>query len=233
MKPEHLNLPPSFLFTGQTHHFLFVILMIAGLLSLTESGLNGGLWIGLTDHQWLRFMVIVVLVHQIVVAIVFRLQLVFGLMTRLFGRHDLLVWGFIFLPLLVLRVISLLGLGVSTSGTLTLALPSIPASVGIALGIALLIPAVYTLYSVVHYFGLTRALGGDHFRKEYRLMPLEKRGMFRYSSNAMYTYAFLALWAVALFTWSWPALIGALFQHAYIWVHWYCTEEPDMRVIYS
>ena len=29
------------------------------------------------------------------------------------------------------------------------------------------------------------------------------------------------------------ALAAALFQHAYIWVHYYCTEAPDMDLIYS
>ena len=29
------------------------------------------------------------------------------------------------------------------------------------------------------------------------------------------------------------ALAVALFQHAYIWVHYYCTEKPDMRRIYG
>jgi hypothetical protein len=232
MKSEHLDLPASFLFKGQGQHLLLAILLVAGLFGLAQPYLSGGVWMGLQDHQWLRFMTIVVLVHQIIVALVFRLQLMYGIMTKLFGRRDMFVWGVIFLPLLMLRVVSLVGLGMSTRGTLALALPGVPASLGVAVGLVLLVPALYTLYSVFRYFGLTRALGADHFRQVYRLMPLEKRGMFRYSSNAMYTYAFFALWALALFTWSWPALIGALFQHAYIWVHWYCTEEPDMRVIY-
>jgi len=232
MKSEHLNLPTAFLFKGQAQHLMLAILLVAGLFGLAQPRMSGGVWRGLPDHQWLRFMAIVVLVHQVVVALVFRLQLVYGVMTKLFGRRDLLVWGVIFLPLLLLRVVSLVGLGMSTRGTLALALPGVPAGTGVALGLVLLVPAVYTLDSVFRYFGLTRALGADHFRQAYRLMPLENRGMFRYSSNAMYTYAFFALWAVALFTWSWAALIGALFQHAYIWVHWYCTEEPDMRVIY-
>ena len=49
----------------------------------------------------------------------------------------------------------------------------------------------------------------------------------------MYTFAFFAFWAIALLAGSIAALAVALFQHAYIWVHWYCTEEPDMRVIYG
>ena len=31
----------------------------------------------------------------------------------------------------------------------------------------------------------------------------------------------------------WNALVVAVFQHAYIWVHMYCTEAPDMARIYT
>ena len=31
---------------------------------------------------------------------------------------------------------------------------------------------------------------------------------------------------------SWAALVVAFFSHAYIWVHYLCTERPDMRLIY-
>jgi hypothetical protein len=40
-------------------------------------------------------------------------------------------------------------------------------------------------------------------------------------------------WAIALLTRSQAALAAALFQHAYIWVHWYCTEQPDGVVLYG
>jgi protein-S-isoprenylcysteine O-methyltransferase Ste14 len=59
------------------------------------------------------------------------------------------------------------------------------------------------------------------------------RGAFAWTSNAMYAIVFLGLWAIALYTGSWAALAAALFQHAYIWVHYYCTEEPDMELIYG
>ena len=74
---------------------------------------------------------------------------------------------------------------------------------------------------------------GDHFRLRYRQMPLENRGIFKYTKNAMYTYGFVILWAIALFNLSLPALIAAGFQHLYIWVHFYCTEKPDMDIIYN
>jgi Gpi18-like mannosyltransferase len=64
-------------------------------------------------------------------------------------------------------------------------------------------------------------------------MPMVQQGAFRYSSNAMYTLVSLAFWAIALLTRSQAALAVALFQHAYIWVHWYCTEQPDGAVLYG
>ncbi|MFW6312657.1 MAG: methyltransferase [Spirochaetota bacterium] len=216
------------LFAGQVQHALLLAVLVPGALYLAEAGFTGGSWLGLRDRQWLALMLSVAILHQIVVAAVFRMHLVFSFLTRLFGRWDLFIWGSIFLPFLVLRLLTLAGLAMSTRGTLVLS-----RIVAAPVSLILLIPAAYTLYSVFRWFGLTRALGGDHFRQRYLEMPFERRGAFRFSSNAMYSYAFLVLWAVALVTRSHAALAAALFQHAYIWVHWYCTEEPDMRVLYE
>lgn len=215
------------LLRGQLQHLLFVVLLVPGLYALARPGLSGGVAFGISDQRWLLLMVIVVLTHQIIVAAVFRLQLAFSLMTRLFGSRDMIVWGSVFLPLLILRVITLVGLAHASSGSM-----AIPWWIANPLAVILIVPALYTLYSVFRYFGLGRALGGDHFRESYRTMPFEARGMFRYSSNAMYSFAFLLLWAIALVTQSRAALAAAAFQHAYIWVHWYCTEAPDIEVLF-
>ena len=71
------------------------------------------------------------------------------------------------------------------------------------------------------------------FREDLRQMPMVREGAFKYSSNAMYTFVFMLFWAIALLCGSRAALAGALFQHAYIWVHMYCTEKPDMELIYG
>jgi protein-S-isoprenylcysteine O-methyltransferase Ste14 len=105
--------------------------------------------------------------------------------------------------------------------------------VQVGIGLVLLVPAFYTTWSVERYFGVPRALGGDHFRQKYREMPLVKAGAFKYSANAMYSFVFLLFWAIALLAGSRAALAIALFQHAYIWVHMYCTEEPDMQIMYG
>jgi len=49
----------------------------------------------------------------------------------------------------------------------------------------------------------------------------------------MYSFAFLGLWSIALLLRSQAALSLALFQHAYVWVHFYCTEAPDLDLIYA
>ncbi|WP_052049757.1 methyltransferase [Leptolyngbya sp. KIOST-1] len=139
-----------------------------------------------------------------------------------------MVWGLLFLPLLVARPILVVGLAIANRGSLAL-----PQPIALGLGLALLIPALYTLWSVARYFGIPRAIGGDHFRSHYRTMPLVQQGAFAWSGNAMYVFAFLGLWAIALLIGSQAALAVALFQHAYVWVHFYCTEAPDMDLLYG
>ena len=58
-------------------------------------------------------------------------------------------------------------------------------------------------------------------------------GAFKYSSNAMYTFVFSGMWGIGLLLGSWNAIGLALFYHAYIWVHFYATEKPDMDFLYG
>lgn len=110
---------------------------------------------------------------------------------------------------------------------------ALPRWLQLALGVGLLVPAAYTMFSVVRYFGFGRALGGDHFRESYRTGGLVDRGAFGWSPNAMYTFAFLGRWAVAFLLGSQAALVAAIFQHAFVWAHYLGTEQPDMELIYG
>jgi hypothetical protein len=49
----------------------------------------------------------------------------------------------------------------------------------------------------------------------------------------MYAFGFLLIWFPGLWYASLAALAAALFSHLYIWVHYYCTERPDMQRIYA
>jgi protein-S-isoprenylcysteine O-methyltransferase Ste14 len=221
--------PSSHLWKEQFPHLLLTTILLLGALAYLPEEEALGLW-GWPLRHWYSLALVIPVIHQVLVVLVFRLQLVYGALSRVFGNRDLVVWGLLFLPLLIGRALSLLALGLSSASSL----PAFAGSAWVypAIGLILALPALYTLVSILRYFGLARALGGDHFREKYRVMPLVRKGAFAWSDNAMYTFAFLLLWSLALITSSFYALIIALFQHAYIWVHWYTVEAPDMAVLH-
>jgi hypothetical protein len=49
----------------------------------------------------------------------------------------------------------------------------------------------------------------------------------------MYIFGFFILWVPGLWFASVAALSVALFNHLYIWVHYFSTELPDIRRIYA
>lgn len=222
------NVSWQYLFHGQFQHLLLGLGLIAGALYLTQSSFQGQTFWGITDRQWAYWSIGLAVAHQVLTWLGWRLQLVAGGLSRLFGSWDMPFWAALFFPLLLARPLTVFGAGMSDFGSL-----AGPRAVHIAAGVVLLIPALYTFWSVRRYFGLARAMGGDHFRRKYREMPLVREGAFRYSSNAMYIFGFMLLWGIALLTGSQAALGLALFQHAYIWVHMYCTENPDIETIYN
>ncbi len=216
------------LIEGQPQHLAIVFLMALGATSLLQSDPDSPRVLGLTSKSWALTSITLAILHQIIVALVFRLQLHRNMMTRLFGDRDMKIWGAIFLPLLILRPVTVLMSGWADNTPITSSRSS-----EVVIGIALLVAAIWAMHSVIKHFTIPRALGGDHFRNSFAEMPLVNKGAFKYTSNAMYGVAFLGLWGIALLFGSWNALIAALFQHAYIWVHMYCTEAPDMARIYA
>jgi len=172
---------------------------------------------------WLS--VAIPIVHQLFVWLAWRCQLRSGVTQKVLGFRGYLV---IFFILFGSRFVSLLALAWVDRGSLQW-----PATLRIVVTGVLLLFGVYAMFSVMRYFGLARAAGADHFDATYRDLPLVKQGIFQYTNNGMYLYAFGLFWAIALGLDSSAALVVAAFSHAYIWVHFYSTEEPDMRYIYA
>ena len=85
----------------------------------------------------------------------------------------------------------------------------------------------------VHRLGFQRAAGADHFDRKYRALPFVREGIFRYTRNGMYAYAFLIFWAIAVAFDSAAALVIAAYAHGSIWLHYLGTEQPDMAYIYG
>ena len=218
----------SFLFRRQIVHALFLTILLPVAWALAAPTLGDGSWVGLSDTGWFVVAIGEPVLHQLYVWIAWRTQLGWKVFTRLFGRGDFVVYSTIFFVLLSLRPLVVAGISVADAGSLVL-----PGRLALGLAIVLLVPSLYTAWSVQRYFGFARAAGGDHFRRRYREMPLVTRGAFAWTPNAMYTFGFLGLWAIALLARSHAGLVAALFQHAYIWVHYACTEQPDMELLYG
>jgi protein-S-isoprenylcysteine O-methyltransferase Ste14 len=216
------------LFRGQAMHVFFLAVMLPVAWALAAPALGDGVWLGVGDATWFAICLAVAVLHQAYVWIAWRAQLGWSAFTRAFGDADFAVYNALFVPMLVARPVLLAATATADAGSLAM-----PARLATALGILVSVPALYTGWSVARYFGFARATGGDHFRRRYREMPLVREGVFAWTPNAMYTFAFLGLWAIALFWRSQVALVAALFQHAYIWIHYACTEEPDLELLHG
>ena len=217
------------MFKKQGQHYVLLIVLLTGVYFLaTGDVLSGQLW-GISTQAWLWIAVATPVLHQIIVVLIWRAELYHHKMTDWFGNRAFSVYKVIFTILFVGRPITVILVGISNGDTL-----GWNSTLAYTLAFVLFIPAAYTFYSVLNYFGMDRAYGEDHFKPdEYRNKPFVKQGMFKYTDNAMYKFAFLVLWALALVCLSKAALLVAAFNHLYIWVHFYFTELPDIRHIYG
>jgi len=212
----HSNSPS--LFKGQLIHLIALII----LFSLTWK-----IWkIFGSQFPYLFWTCILIpTIHQIYVWLTWRLELKSKLISKTIGFNWYLNIFFLFL---LLRPISLFALAFLDANSLGLSI-----TFRIIFTVVTFIPAVYTILSVKRYFGFKRAAGADHFKSEYRSMPLVKDGIFKYTSNGMYLFGFFILWSIALGFNSCSSLLVAAFSHVSIWIHFYATEKPNMNYIYS
>ena len=217
------------MFERQVLHWL----LLASLLSVTaivvrdETFLIGSC-AGRSTATWFWLAIAFPVAHQTYVWLCWRLELHKRWFTTHLGGNGFRLYaaGFAFWGLG--RFYALIGLGTANQNTLPVneALLDAVATVLLAL-------VVYLFYSVARYFTFKRAMGIDHFDPSYRTKPLVRGGIFRFARNGMYTFGLLAVWLPGLYTASRAALLAAAFSHAYIWVHYYCTELPDMKRIYG
>ena len=145
-----------------------------------------------------------------------------------FGPSGFVIYCVGFVLLITARLISIVYLAPLNSGTLT-----VPFEVRIVLVGIIAVLNVWGMYSVVRYFGLRRAFGLDHFDTSVRHKGLVKGGAYRYIRNVMYLLVLPVFFVPALLWGSVASLILGVFQYIYVWVHYYCTELPDMSVIYG
>ena len=218
------------IFEHQFWHLLSLVVLIAGIsiyLFYSLTVLDGSLW-GISTTSWFWLAIAIPIIHQLYVWLVWRFELYQRTFTKRFGLgRSFAVYAVGFSILFVSRLVAIIVLSISNTGTLLLS-PKIAYII-----VALITPfVIYLFYSVKKYFTLERAFGIDHFDQNY-CEPYVKRGIFKYTDNGMYIFGLMILYLPGLLLQSEAALLAAIFNHVYIWVHYYFTERPDMVEIYG
>ena len=216
------------LFERQGLHLLLLGNLLVLVSWLASYWVADGRFLGVAAPNWFWAAIAVAVLHQGWVWLCWRLQLHARLLTRWFGPTGFTLYAAGFALLAFTRAGVLICLAVADRGTVPVEGPLLD-----TLATLLLAPIGYLFYSVARYFTFQRAVGADHFDSAYRSKPLENRGIFRFTRNGMYTFGLLLVWLPGLYASSQAALLAAAFNHAYIWVHYFCTELPDMKRVYG
>lgn len=210
------------------HLILLVVLLaiVAIMFSLVDGMGEGSLW-GISSVAWFWISVASAIAHQGYTWFAWRMELHSRAITRAFPNAGFRIYRVVFAIFGLSRLL-IIPLAIANRGALDL-----PAIIQWGVSAVFFVLSGYLFYSVIRYFGISRAAGLDHFDSEARNWPLVKKGIFRFTSNGMYMFGFLAVWIPGLVLESSAALLAAAFHHTYIWVHYYCTEKPDMEHIYG
>jgi len=185
---------------------------------------NNNTFIGISALGWFVVAMSVPLIHQVYVWICWRSELCWKSITNTIGLKGYVILFFI----LIISRLSAIVLCFVDYGSLYK-----PGWFAWILAGIIFIPGAYTMYSVKKYFGFMRAAGADHFDPKYRNMPFEKRGIFKWTPNAMYVFAIGIPFAFATAAGSKSMFIVAIYTYVSIWLHYFCTEKEDFKVIYG
>lgn len=219
----------ALIFERQWLHAIGLIVLLSGCVWAAQwpALQQGGLW-GLRSIDWFWIAVLTAVVHQVYVWLCWRIELHGKGLTALLGTAAFPTFAAGFASIGIARVVAMFALGYANQASV----PLNPLALKVAAVVAL-VPALYLFYSVKRYFTFRRAFGADHFDPSVRSLPFVRGGIFRFASNGMYVFGFLLLWVPGLWWASAGALSAALFNHLYIWVHYFATERPDIARIYG
>jgi len=228
-EPNWKNAKFDKFFEGQWLHVAVLAVLLAGSAWVARFPQiqAGRLW-DFGSGGWFWLAIFVAVAHQVYVWLCWRLELHGGALSRLLRRQAFNAFAAGFAILGILRVLVVFALAYANRGSVA----DEPLLLKIA-AIVALVPALYLFYSVKRHFTFRRAFGIDHFDPSMRSTPFVRGGIFRFTANGMYVFGFLLLWVPGLWWASAAALFVALFNHLYIWVHYFATELPDIRRIYN
>ena len=214
----------SFFFRHQIWHLGGTIFLFYIGTQLVDLNGNTNTFLGISALSWFMIAMSVPIIHQAYVWICWRSELCWKTISNSIGFKGYVIIFFI----LIISRLSAIVLCFVDYGSFYK-----PGLLAWILSIILFIPGVYTMYSVKKYFGFLRAAGADHFDPKYRDMPFENRGIFKWSPNAMYVFAIAIPFAFATATGSQSMFVVAIYTYISIWLHYFCTEKEDFKIIYG
>ena len=214
----------GFFFKHQIWHLGGTIILFYIGAQLVDLKSNTNTFIGISALGWFMIAMSIPIIHQAYVWACWRSELCWKTISKTIGFKAYAIIFFI--------------LGLSRFSAIVLCFVDYgslykPGILAWVISIILFIPGIYTMFSVKKYFGFLRAAGADHFDPKYRDMPFEKRGIFKWSPNAMYVFAIGIPFAFAVATGSQSMFIVAIYTYISIWLHYFCTEKEDFKVIYG
>ena len=214
----------SFFFRHQIWHLGGTIVLFYIGAQLVDLKSNTNAFLGISALSWFMIAMSIPIIHQAYVWICWRSELCWQSISKTIGFKAYAIIFFI--------------LGLSRFSAIVLCFVDYgslykPGILAWVISIIFFIPGIYTMYSVKKYFGFLRAAGADHFDPKYRDMPFEKRGIFKWSPNAMYLFGIGVPFAFAVATGSKSMFIVAIYTYLSIWLHYFCTEKEDIKIIYE
>ncbi len=213
-----------FFFKNQIWHIGGLIFLFYLGCQLVNFENNSNSFIGISAKSWFLFSMITPLLHQGYVWLCWRSELCWKTISRTIGFK---AYAVIFIIIMILRLSSI-GLCFADYGTWFT-----PGWIAWILSTLIFIPFIYTIYSIKKYFGFMRATGIDHFDLSYKDIAFERRGIFKWSSNAMYLFAIAVFFGFAISSGSKAMFIFAAYSYIGAWLHYFCTEREDFKVIYG
>ena len=214
----------SFFFKHQIWHLGGTIILFYIGIKFADLQNNTSTFINLSALDWFMIAMTIPLIHQAYVWVCWRSELCWKSISNTIGFKGYLIIFFV----LIISRLSAIVLCFVDYGSLY-----VPGWFAWSLAVIIFIPGIYTMYSVKKYFGFLRAAGADHFNLKYRKMPFERRGIFKWTPNAMYVFAIGIPFGFAIATGSQSMFVVAVYTYISIWLHYFCTEKEDFKIIYS
>jgi hypothetical protein len=217
------------LFVRQPLHLVLLLVLCGGLWL---AGLIPGMRVThsrqVTAGTVASVSVAIGVLHQLWVLVFWRLELGYSAISRRFGDSGFKLYSVGFFVLIAARLASIIYIAPLNRGTLPVPLAYRLAAIAI-----IAVFSLWGMYSVLRFFGIRRALGLDHFDPAVRYQGLVTGGAYRYTGNVMYLLVLPVFCVPGLLWGSLASTFLGIFHYAYVWVHYYCTELPDMSVIYG